>query len=177
MALVYKGAELEPWTSQHYSFVRKNRSAANNLARGGVTHGLLFLSNHMLYISSVEIFGFTVSCLCNRKKSNLYAILFKNDAKDDCEFPSGVTQKMFVSSSRRKIKLENSEDDYTYNVGIKLPDLPILSLNFMLDIQFSLYHIAIISNNFIMTLIQLQNWMEMEELMGINPGFIFTSLL
>lgn len=43
----------------------------------------------------------------------------------------------------------------------------------MLDMQFSLYYIAIISNNIIMTLIQLQNWMGMEELMGINPGFIF----
>lgn len=47
----------------------------------------------------------------------------------------------------------------------------------MLDMQFSLYYIAIISNNIIMTLIQLQNWMGMEELMGINPGFIFTSFL
>lgn len=28
-----------------------------------------------------------------------------------------------------------------------------------------------------MTLIQLQNWMGIEELMGINPGFIFTSFL
>lgn len=96
------------------------------------------------------------------------------------QYFSKMMQRMTVNFhqvSRRKLVWALVDERLNWKTEIKLPDLPILSLNFMLDMQFSLYYIVIKSNNIIMTRIQLQNLMGMEELMGINPGFIFTSFL
>lgn len=44
------------WSPEHHNTTHsfgKNRSAGNNLARGGMTRGLLLFSNHTLYSSSV----------------------------------------------------------------------------------------------------------------------------
>lgn len=119
MALVYKGAALEPWTSQHYSFVREKQERREQFSTGtNDTRFIVLLQSHVIQFQRVDI-----------------------------RFHS------FMFIQQKKIEF--------------------ICNTLMLDMQFSLYYIAIISNNIIMTLIQLQNWMGMEELMGINPGFIF----
>lgn len=56
MALVYKGAALEPWTSQHYSFVREKQERREQFSTGrNDTRFIALLQSHVIQFQRVDI--------------------------------------------------------------------------------------------------------------------------
>lgn len=99
------------WSPEHHntthSFGEKQERREQFSTGRNDTRFIVLLQSHVIQFRRVDIRFHSFMFIQQKKKSNLYAILFKNDAKDDCEFPSGIMQKTRVSARGRKIKLEN----------------------------------------------------------------------
>lgn len=118
MALVYKGAALEPWTSQHYSFVREKQERREQFSTGrNDTRFIVLLQSHVIQFQRVDI-RFHSFMFIQQKKNLIYIQYF-----------SKMMQRMTVNFhqvSRRKLVWALVDERLNWKAEIKLPNLPVL---------------------------------------------------